>query len=663
MSPQLRLPGLNPPHQLQLSADRPAPALWVRRLQILRELKAGAEHIVRDLELRRGLNIVWAPSHQPIGDNTLFQSGVAGHTAGKTMFCRLVRHVLGEHGFATDGTRRRVREKLPTGWVVAEVVVGDEQWVVGRPFTIGSHSFCIRGGTIPQATDGSSRTEYQVFLDAISDQTISKLSAARFPASDEPIHWDHVLPWLSRDQECRYADFLEWRHSSSDSETPSLNVDERQFVMRSVLGLISDAERTEQQTNAQLVVRKKEAALREPLLAHQARVDHGRVSKILGIELAPPSTPLFGSQARAELDRRMAELDALERDIALTDQRSELRSVLDAAIAFEVNARRDLQDIENLLVLERTTLQQLAGNSQAALLVDLPPSRDFCGVRMSVAREHGCPLATSRPVALAEHRSERTAEEELQAHRSRVQSLEAAVQTQGQTVAKAVSATSIARQNLLRLSTEFEEARGRVLSERAQLAQIARLVHQAEEAWAGAAEHAEAVVRIDREINESYGRQEQLRHDGREAVERFSTTFDYVVRAILGDEVSGRVDTSGRSLSLVVEEHGERDSAAIATVKLLAFDLAALIASAEGRGTFPRFLIHDGPREADMASDIYDRLFILARELEKCFENEPSFQYIVTTTTPPPVECAAEPWLRLTLSGVPAEERFLRCDL
>lgn len=663
MSPQLRLPGLNPPHQLQPSAGRKEPEFWVRRLQILRELKPGAEHIIRDVELRRGLNIVWAPSHEPTGENTLFQSGVAGHTAGKTMFCRLIRHVLGEYGFATDSTRRRVREKLPTGWVVAEVVVGDVQWVVGRPFTIGPHSFCIPGGTTSQATDGTRRKEYQVFLDAISDQTIAKLSAARFPASDEPIRWDHVLPWLSRDQECRYADFLEWRHSSSDSETPSLNVDERQFVMRSVLGLISDDERAEQQTNALLVDRKKEAALREPLLAHQARVDHGRVSKSLGMELAPPSTPLFGSQARAELDRRIAELDGLERDITLADRHSELRAILDGAIAFEVNAKRDLQDIENLLALERTTLQELAGNSQAALLINLPPSRDYCSVRMTVAREHGCPLAISRPVALAEHRSERTAEEELRDHRARVQRLEAAVETERHTVAEAVSATSIARQNLLRSSTEFEEARGRVLSDRAQLAQIARLVHQAEEAWAAAAEHAEAVVRIDREIVESYGRQEQLRHEGREAVERFSTTFDYVVRAILGDEVSGRVDTSGRSLSLVVEEHGERDSAAIATVKLLAFDFAALTASAEGRGTFPRFLIHDGPREADMASDIYDRLFILVRELEKCFEGEPSFQYIVTTTTAPPPECANEPWLRLRLSGVPAEERFLRCDL
>ena len=90
------------------------------------------------------------------------------------------------------------------------------------------------------------------------------------------------------------------------------------------------------------------------------------------------------------------------------------------------------------------------------------------------------------------------------------------------------------------------------------------------------------------------------------------------------------------------------------------------MASIEGKGAFPRFLVHDGPREADMASDVYGRLFIFAHELEKCFGREKAgFQYIITTTTTPPdkfVEHAA-PWLRLQLSGLPAHERLLRQDL
>jgi len=88
-----------------------------------------------------------------------------------------------------------------------------------------------------------------------------------------------------------------------------------------------------------------------------------------------------------------------------------------------------------------------------------------------------------------------------------------------------------------------------------------------------------------------------------------------------------------------MSERGDLTSAAIETLKILIFDLAALICSVEGRGFHPRFLIHDGPREADMAADLYQKIFLLAHELELAFGNgAPGFQYIVTTTEPPPVD-------------------------
>jgi hypothetical protein len=660
---QLRLPGIEPPRQIRPSDSRNHPAFWVRRLLVLRELKPGNDYVVRDVELRRGLNIIWTPSHAPGGGNALFQNGIAGHTAGKTTFCRLLRHVLGERGFATDATRRRIRGRLPAGWVVAEVVVNDETWVVARPLGAGPPSFCIQGGTIAEATDGGNRQDYELFLEAVAAATVSTLPAARFPSSDEPMRWDHVLPWLSRDQECRFADFLEWRHSSSDAETPSLKVGDRQFVVRTVLGLISDEEQAEQFLNAQLVSQKKDAAQREPLLSHQARSDHIRVSNALGVDLAPPSNPLFGSQARAELERLTGELSQREQELANSDNRSELRSALELAVEEETNARRSLEDTEARLAQEQAALGELAGNSQAFLLGGLPPARDYCNQRMSVAREQGCPLAVTRPIDLASRRSERTAVEELELQRQLVQSLEGAAGKDRRALEIAEARTTAARRAFMSAATAFDGQRGAIHEERARLSQIQRLVREAEETWNQASVQAEVVSRLSQQIEESYSRQEQLRNESREAIGRFSAMFDYVVRAIIGEEVTGRVDMSGRSLSLVVEEHGERDSAAIATVKLLAFDLAALTSSVEGHGTFPRFLIHDGPREADLAPDIYERLFLFARELEKCSSGEPSFQYILTTTTRPPDEFVVEPWLRLRLAGVPAEERLLKCDL
>jgi hypothetical protein len=660
---QLRLPGIDPPRQIRASHERNAPAFWVHRLRVLSELKLGSEYVVREVVLRRGLNVVWAPPQSPGNRNALFQNGVAGHTAGKTTFCRFLRYVLGEQGFASEETRRRIREKLPSGWVVAEVIVNQESWIVARPLGIGPHSFCIRSSSIEQATDGTPRQEYRLYLEALATVTVNQLPATRFPGSAEPVKWGHILPWLSRDQECRFADFLEWRHSSSDSETPSLNVDERQFVVRSVLGLISDDERAEQQRNAQLVSERKQAAQNEPLLSHQARVDHKRVSNALSLDLAPLSTPLFGSQARAELARLTADLHQHERALLDSDSRGKLRTDLELAVASETNARRSLEDTEARLGQEQTALAQLAGSSQISLLIALPPSRDYCNVRMSVAREEGCPLAVSRPIDLASRRSERSATAELELERNLVQSLEMAADDERRELSTAQLATAAARRAFISATSAFDEQRGRLHEDKSRLSQIERLIRQAEETWSDALEQAKAVIAISEEIDKSYTRQDELRHETRDTIGRFSTTFDYVIRAILGDEVAGSVDTSGRSLSLLVEEHGERDSAAIATVRLLAFDLAALTSSIEGYGAFPRFLIHDGPREADMARDIYERLFLFARELEKCFPGEPSFQYVVTTTTRPPDAIVQEPWLRLKLAGAPADERFLKCDL
>ena len=93
-----------------------------------------------------------------------------------------------------------------------------------------------------------------------------------------------------------------------------------------------------------------------------------------------------------------------------------------------------------------------------------------------------------------------------------------------------------------------------------------------------------------------------------------------------------------------MSERGDLTSAAIETLKILTFDLAALISSVEGRGFHPRFLVHDGPRDADMAADLYQKLFLLAHELELAFgTGAPSFQYIVTTTEPPPGDLQEPP--------------------
>jgi hypothetical protein len=644
-----------------------SPAFWVHRVRILSELATGAEYVVRDVTLRRGLNIVWAAHHSAGADNALFRDGVAGHTAGKSTFCRLLRHVLGDGSFGPDGVKRRIRLKLPNAWVTAEVIVDDVRWVVARPLGIGHRSFCLRDRTIDEVTDSTAeRRDYQEFVDALAKGTTEALVSRKFPASDKPVGWEHVLPWLVRDQDCRFADFLEWRHSASGSEAPALNVEDRQFLVRAVLGLISDAERVELQRNSQLVADKEDAARMAPLLRHQADTDRQRLARVFGKDLPLTTTPLFSSTARVELDVRRADLARRKQALEESDRQEALRTALEDAKDREGALKEKLKGVRDRLEPVQGAVVELAGTQQSGLLATLPPSRDFCNVPLRVAHEHGCPLAVGRPVDLTSKRSERTAAEELAAERKVAAALQQEVVRIEKEIEAAERDTKKARRELLAASTTYVEAQANLWEERAKLDHVEQLIGAAEGAAKDAASKSDSIKQLTREIEESYARQDKLREANRTAIHRFSARFDYLVRALIGDQVTGSVETAGRSLSLSVDERGERDSTAIATVKLLAFDLAAVVASIEGDGAFPRFLVHDGPREADMAPDVYERLFLLAHEIEKCFKGEePGFQYIVTTTTTPPdkfIEIGA-PWLRLQLSGLPAEDRLLRQDL
>lgn len=656
-----------PGRQVRPTEGASQPVVWVRRLRVLERLAPGESHIVREVHLRRGLNIVWAPIHADGTHQELFSDGVSGHTAGKSTLCRLIRYAFGEPTYAAEATRRRIREALPDGWVVAELVIGEEDWTVARPFGVGPHPFCLRGARAEAAANGEGeRLDIHTMATAIDAATVAGLPAREFPTRSGTIEWEHLLPWLTRDQECRFAEFHEWRNPRSESQSPALTADERQFVMRAVLGLLTDDERREQQRNASLVSEQARAKDRAPLLRHQAEVDHARVRAILGQDLPEPDEGLFGARAQREIERRSEKLKLREQELVAADRRAVLQDRLEVAVAAESDARRDLAEATARLEVEENAGRQLEaearGEGQTALFAALPPGRGYCNVPMDVAREN-CPLAVSRPHDLSGERAKRTAAEQVEAHRGVVQALIRRTEECMAALSLAGAITREARRELFSAGTSHEEDLLSVMQERAALDLAERLVRHADDAHRASQALVRRLVELGAEIERSYSRQEELRRMSVEALARVSARFDYVVRALLGDSVAGRVETSGRALRLVIDEHGERESAAFETVRLLAFDLAALTASLEGHGWHPRFLLHDGPREADLADDVYERLFLYAHSLEDCSRAEPGFQYIITTTTPPPALLRGEPWLRLELCGTPAERRLLKRDL
>jgi hypothetical protein len=331
-------------------------------------------------------------------------------------------------------------------------------------------------------------------------------------------------------------------------------------------------------------------------------------------------------------------------------------------------AARDLREAEARLDAERAAATEAnAGEpprTQLALLgASLPPGRAFCSVPLAVARAEGCPLATAPPAEVRARRGRKI--DDAGAATDEVLTALELQRKQLQGALDQAKAAEVAAQRAFAEAQDTARIEAATLDrERSALAQIERMLGHADATRREVDATEEELARLEKELRRSYDRQEGFRKHHAVALEKVSDRFAYVVRALLGDAMGGRIEDDGRRLALGVDEHGDRESAAVATIKLLAFDLAALTASIEGHGALPRFLIHDGPREADMDQTIYERLFLYAKSLEERFRGEAGFQYILTTTAPPPKALQRAPWLiDPVLDASRAEGRLLGVDL
>jgi hypothetical protein len=83
-----------------------------------------------------------------------------------------------------------------------------------------------------------------------------------------------------------------------------------------------------------------------------------------------------------------------------------------------------------------------------------------------------------------------------------------------------------------------------------------------------------------------------------------------------------------------------RGGEAFRVLEVLLGDVACMLDSPRKDGALPGLFVHDCPREADMSTGLYENFLSLIDALQK--EQYPDgqlpFQYIVTTTTPPPAD-------------------------
>jgi len=652
---------LFPEPEVVLSIDRSRgePRLWVRRIAIW----AQPGELIRDIALRRGLNIIWSPDPGS-GAAELGMDAESGHGAGKTLFCRLLRYCLGEDTFSNDELRRSIAEQFPTGIVGAELMISGRLWAVIRPIGQTRRHTVREAATLEDLMESKEPAGgIQPLLDVLNALVNPPTLTSVVPEITEDSAWPFVIGWLTRDQECRFDHILDWRHPRAESRSPVLTKDQTLGAVRAFLGVLDDEELQLKNERTQLAEHKKSTERDFSYL--QRRADDLRQDLIaaLGIDVEKLSGgSLDLSVLKSAAEEQMRQYDRASPARPFGDELARARQERDLVLHDVAIVGEEIKRIEATEQFHGEQIKALRGEranlNAAEIKARLGPDCPVCRVPIDRALAEGCGLSNL-------FRDPESINSEKQDVATRLQYCNDAI-------AGCRGQASALKGRLSGLLQQQDSVDGRVTAleltaERQSREQrqawfaVKRLIDEVEEfeellgRVSKAQRKTESLGQKDEEMRDL---QAAFRNRHREALKRINDLFAYVCHGVLGIQASGVIELSGSGLQASVQVGGQ----AMESLKAIAFDLTAMLLSMEGHSGIPAFLVHDSPREADLGQSIYHRVFRLVHSLEQ-ISGGPVFQYIITTTSAPPDELCAEPYVVAKLSGSTVEERLLRRSL
>ena len=142
--------------------------------------------------------------------------------------------------------RQEFRRIYDDGWVLAEVIIENELWLVGKTLgDRGRHHFAIRGTDTQHPFEEQPPSGgYEDYQKALETAALGRLEIRSLSGSGRTLKWVHLLAWLARDQEAHYSNLLAWRDTASEPEGQDLSAADRENLVRLVMGLLT--EQTEQ---------------------------------------------------------------------------------------------------------------------------------------------------------------------------------------------------------------------------------------------------------------------------------------------------------------------------------------------------------------------------------------------------------------------------------
>jgi hypothetical protein len=139
------------------------------------------------------------------------------------------------------------------------------------------------------------------------------------------------------------------------------------------------------------------------------------------------------------------------------------------------------------------------------------------------------------------------------------------------------------------------------------------------------------IARLSEAIKESTDRQRAIRQAKWQERNIFGDHYRAALQQLTAKGANAPLQFDGDGLFDL-----EISGSAVNALKVLAFDLGAMLWSASGKSHHPRLLIHDSPRVADMSLVPYSAVFDLVAAAEGDGKDAVNFQYIITTTESPP---------------------------
>ena len=636
--------------------NRNEPRLWVRRLAIW---ESAAKPPIRDIALHPGLNVVWSPDGAADADGDAI-----GHGSGKTLFCRLLRYCLGEDRFADDDLRDKIATKFPDGYVGAEVVLDGTTWAVLRPLGSRRRQSAVPNKALKEVSVASAPgTGIEPLLSAIEDAIITPTTRDLIACSqDRGTAWRIALAWMSRDQEARLSKVLAWRDSASSSNSPATTMTELQRLNagRAFLRAIT-AEELE--LAAELAALSQKAAQEDRTIGH-CKWTIERSEQHLSVPTKLPKHDAMGPLGEASAPAGKAphlKLVASNPDIdaeeALAANRIGYREAADEFARLKGEVGR----LDGLLEEIPKRISMLKGEGVGLQYAKYEAEHficPICDVPVDRVLAEGCKLSHRLPDL--EACKKRWEENKAQLARESEALTATKVQREREAFAL-LRAEAVFKRREAELSSAEASQRQRLKADQEQVALdtrnslIAELKKEKQRAET-------AFEKLNTEKKGASDRLAAMRQLQNRRLQRLRDLFNAIIRITVSDDARGDVKLKSDALDLALDLQGDRRGAAMGISKILAFDIAALCVAAEEAADLPAFVIHDSPREADLGLPIYHGLFELMHRIHKASE-APLFQYIITTTTPPPAQYQGAPWCVLKLRGAPATERLLRIDL